>query len=184
MTLTQETSIFHNVLMLRTCLSSSTWVIAILSPPWCFQGLIWPRKVVWQLQKRPRNIFVENWYHIGKLSSQINHGAAFVLPPSVYLLGQMFSCYVVLATWVPCCLVNLLQIYLSAVGSLMYLATQTHPDISYIVRVLAQFNSNPGYCDVCTEWNKIWMNIVRNKYKLIYSTEIYLECTTSLKKHE
>jgi hypothetical protein len=36
------------------------------------------------------------------------------------------------------------SIYLSAVGSLMYLATQTCPDIAYTVGVLARFNSNPG----------------------------------------
>ena len=35
--------------------------------------------------------------------------------------------------------------YLSGVGALMYLATTTRPDIAYTVRVLARFNSNPGW---------------------------------------
>ena len=34
--------------------------------------------------------------------------------------------------------------YISAIGSLMYLATMTRPDIAYTVGVLARFNSNPG----------------------------------------
>lgn len=34
--------------------------------------------------------------------------------------------------------------YLQAVGSLMYLATATRPDISYTVGVLARFSKNPG----------------------------------------
>ena len=34
--------------------------------------------------------------------------------------------------------------YLSAVGSLMYWATCTHPDIAYAVPLLARFNANPG----------------------------------------
>ena len=33
---------------------------------------------------------------------------------------------------------------LSAVGSLMYWATCTHPDIAYAVSLLARFNANPG----------------------------------------
>jgi hypothetical protein len=33
--------------------------------------------------------------------------------------------------------------YINAVGSLMYLATMTRPDIAYTVGVLARFNSNP-----------------------------------------
>ena len=42
-------------------------------------------------------------------------------------------------------------IYLSAVGSLLYLATQTRPDISYTVGLLARFNSNPGE----THWKAV-----------------------------
>ncbi|GJF00736.1 polyprotein [Phanerochaete sordida] len=34
--------------------------------------------------------------------------------------------------------------YINAVGSLMFLATCTRPDIAYTVSVLARFNSNPG----------------------------------------
>jgi hypothetical protein len=34
--------------------------------------------------------------------------------------------------------------YINAVGSLMYLAITSHPDIAYSVGVLARFNSNPG----------------------------------------
>src|SRR5215472_2982159 len=34
--------------------------------------------------------------------------------------------------------------YLQAVGSLMYLAVATRPDIAYAIGVLARFNKNPG----------------------------------------
>ena len=34
--------------------------------------------------------------------------------------------------------------YINAVGSLMFLAIMTRPDIAYTVGVLAHFNSNPG----------------------------------------
>ena len=34
--------------------------------------------------------------------------------------------------------------YLNAVGALNYLAIATHPDISYTIKCLAQYNSNPG----------------------------------------
>jgi len=35
--------------------------------------------------------------------------------------------------------------YLTAIGSIMYAATATCPDVSYAVQHLSQFNSNPGY---------------------------------------
>ena len=41
--------------------------------------------------------------------------------------------------------------YINAVGSLMYLAVMTRPDISYTVGVLARFNSNPGRA----HWNAV-----------------------------
>ena len=41
--------------------------------------------------------------------------------------------------------------YLQAVGSLMYLATATCPDISYAVGVLARFSKNPGM----THWKAV-----------------------------
>jgi len=41
--------------------------------------------------------------------------------------------------------------YINAVGSLMYLATMTRPDIAYTVGVLARFNSNPGRA----HWNAV-----------------------------
>jgi hypothetical protein len=41
--------------------------------------------------------------------------------------------------------------YLSAVGSLMYLALGTWLDISYAVGVLSRFNSCPG----CVHWNSV-----------------------------
>ena len=41
--------------------------------------------------------------------------------------------------------------YINAVGSLMYLATMTRPDIAYTVGVLARFNCNPGKA----HWNAV-----------------------------
>jgi hypothetical protein len=41
--------------------------------------------------------------------------------------------------------------YISVVGSLMYLALTTRPDIAYAARVLARFNSNPGF----THWQAV-----------------------------
>ena len=41
--------------------------------------------------------------------------------------------------------------YMNAVGSLMYLAIMTRPDIAYSVGVLARFNSNPGI----EHWNAV-----------------------------
>src|SRR5262249_6513586 len=55
-----------------------------------------------------------------------------------------------------------------AVGSLMYLATSTRPDIAYSVGVLCRFNSNPGP----THWKAVshlfrYLKATTN-YKLVY----------------
>ena len=59
--------------------------------------------------------------------------------------------------------------YLGAVGTLQYLATTTHPDISYTVGVLTCFNSNPGL----EHWKAV-KHLLRYlkgslDYKLVYS---------------
>jgi hypothetical protein len=54
--------------------------------------------------------------------------------------------------------------YLSAIGSLMYLATMTRPDIAYAVGVLARFNSNPG--------NQHWL-AVKHLFRYIKGTLDY-----------
>lgn len=36
--------------------------------------------------------------------------------------------------------------YMNAVGSLLFLALLTYPDIAYVTSVLARFSSNPGMC--------------------------------------
>src|SRR5438270_10997179 len=61
--------------------------------------------------------------------------------------------------------------YLATVGALMYLATTTCSDIAYSVRVLARFNSNPGW----TYWLAIkhLMCYIRGTldYSLTYSPD-------------
>ena len=58
--------------------------------------------------------------------------------------------------------------YLSAVGTLQYLATLTRPDISFTVGVLARFKSNPGI----QHWNTVKHLFCYLKgtldYKLVY----------------
>jgi transposase InsO family protein len=59
--------------------------------------------------------------------------------------------------------------YLSAVGTLQYLATTTRPDISFAVGVLARFNTNPGI----QHWNAV-KHLLRYlkgslDYKLVYT---------------
>jgi hypothetical protein len=62
--------------------------------------------------------------------------------------------------------------YLSAVGTLQYLATTTRPDISFAVGVLARFNTNPGL----QHWNAV-KHLLRYlkgsiDYKLVYSSTV------------
>jgi hypothetical protein len=71
--------------------------------------------------------------------------------------------------------------YLSAVGTLQYLATSTRPDISFTVGVLARFNSNPGI----QHWNAVkhlfrYLKGTLN-YKLVYgptdSSQLFITYT-------
>ena len=69
--------------------------------------------------------------------------------------------------------------YLNAVGALMYLATNTRPDISYTVGVLARFNSNPGM----THWKAVkhlfrYLQGTKDK-KLVYRPDGGKELFTS-----
>ena len=71
--------------------------------------------------------------------------------------------------------------YLSAVGTLQYLATSTRPDISFTVGVLARFNSNPGI----QHWNAVKHLFCYLKgtldYKLVYgptdSSQLFITYT-------
>src|SRR5882672_10066370 len=51
--------------------------------------------------------------------------------------------------------------YLTAVGSIMYAATATHPDVAYAVQHLSQFNSNPGN----SHWTAV-QRIIRYLYAM------------------
>ena len=51
--------------------------------------------------------------------------------------------------------------YLTAIGSIMYAATATRPDVTFAVQHLSQFNSNPGYAH--------WMAVQRT-IRYLYAT--------------
>ena len=57
--------------------------------------------------------------------------------------------------------------YLSAVGSLMYLAVGTRPDISFAVGALSRFNANPGKA----HWKQ-----VQHVFKYLASTKDLMLC--------
>jgi hypothetical protein len=65
--------------------------------------------------------------------------------------------------------------YASVVGSLMYAMICTHPDICYTVRLVSQYQSNPG--------QKHWMTVKRilrylkgtSNYMLCYQEKKYLQ---------
>lgn len=59
----------------------------------------------------------------------------------------------------------------AALGSLMYLAIGTRPDIAFVVSTLAQFTENPGW----THWEVLkhiyWYLIGTKAWSLTYGTE-------------
>lgn len=57
--------------------------------------------------------------------------------------------------------------YLSAVGSLMYLAVGTRPDLSYAVGALSRFNANPGKA----HWKQ-----VQHVFKYLVGTQDFMLC--------
>ena len=71
--------------------------------------------------------------------------------------------------------------YLSAVGTLQYLATSTCPDISFAVGVLACFNTNPGIEHWKAVKHLFWYLKDSLDYKLIYgptdSSELFITYT-------
>ena len=46
--------------------------------------------------------------------------------------------------------------YLTAVGSIMYAATATHPDVAFAVQHLSQFNCDPGNAHWTAAQHVIW----------------------------
>ena len=67
--------------------------------------------------------------------------------------------------------------YSHAVGSLMYLAISTHPDIAYAVGVLSRFSSNPGMSHWAAVKHLFRYLKVTMDYKLTYRPD---PCSTSL----
>jgi hypothetical protein len=81
--------------------------------------------------------------------------------------------------------------YLSAIGSLQYLATMTRPDIAYTVSYLARFNSNPGpshwaavkhllrYCKGTLDYKLTYSGELNNSAFTTYSDSAHGDCKDS-----
>ena len=65
--------------------------------------------------------------------------------------------------------------YLTAVGSIMYAATATHPDVAFAVQHLSQFNNNPGNAHWTAAQRTIqYLYATRNRMLVLGSPEITL----------
>ena len=65
--------------------------------------------------------------------------------------------------------------YLAAVGSIMYAATATHPDVAFAVQHLSQFNNNPGNAHWTAVQHTIWyLYATRNRTLVLGGPEINL----------
>jgi hypothetical protein len=67
-----------------------------------------------------------------------------------------------------------IEVYQSQVGSLIYLALKTRPDITFAVNYCARFMSNPNK-DHCLALNRIWNYLLRNP-----DLGLYYDCTGEL----
>ena len=65
--------------------------------------------------------------------------------------------------------------YLTTVGSIMYAATATHPDVAFAIQHLSQFNTNPGNAHwTAAQCTIRYLYATRNRTLVLGSLEINL----------